>query len=244
MGIGIIFLSIMIAFFLPWYNDSSTLIAIGVVAFFTLFWLIQSSLMSYLQAILRTEFSLISNTSGKLLTFLIIAALSTGLIFSEIPSDKKIILVCIAWLLGNMLMTGLTYFYSRKFIHIRFQWDSDYIHHIIRASLPYGVALFLGVIFFKVDVILLSLLEPRGQADISIALYSVPMKIIEVGMMYGTIFLNSLLTVLTWALARDDRATIGKITLRGFELLAFFGVGISCAHFTFHREILHLIAGQ
>jgi hypothetical protein len=36
------------------------------------------------------------------------------------------------------------------------------------------------MVYFKVDVILLSILEPTTQADISIALYSVPMKIIEV----------------------------------------------------------------
>jgi O-antigen/teichoic acid export membrane protein len=55
------------------------------------------------------------------------------------------------------------------------------------------------VIFFKVDTILLSIMESRDIADTAVALYALPMKLVEVGMMYGTIFLNSLLPVLTSA---------------------------------------------
>ena len=114
----------------------------------------------------------------------------------------RFILVMLAGLTGNLIMTGLTWWYASRWHHIHFAWDRDYIIHILRISLPYGLALFLNVIFFKVDVILLSIMEPRDIADTAIALYSLPMKIVEVGMMYGTVFLNSLLPVLTLALER------------------------------------------
>lgn len=45
------------------------LLGIFIAGLFTLLGLVNSSLMSYLQATLRTEFSFIANTSGKLLTF-------------------------------------------------------------------------------------------------------------------------------------------------------------------------------
>jgi len=45
----------------------------------------------------------------------------------------------------------------------------------------------------KIDIILLSILESPEKANISIALYSVPMKIMEVFMLTGTFFLNSIL---------------------------------------------------
>lgn len=87
MGIGIIFLSIGIAFFLPGYDSHVEVIGVGIVAVFTLFGLINSSLMSYLQATLCTEFTLISTTSGKLLTFLLILALY--LTISIFPLDQN-----------------------------------------------------------------------------------------------------------------------------------------------------------
>ncbi len=44
------------------------MIGIAIASIFTLLGLVNSSLMSYLQSILKTEFSIIANTSGKLLT--------------------------------------------------------------------------------------------------------------------------------------------------------------------------------
>ncbi len=80
------------------------------------------------------------------------------------------------------------------------------------------------MIFFKVDIILLSLLEPSDIADTSIALYALPMKIVEVGMMYGTVFLNSLLPVLTTAIEKKDDEKVTKLTRHAFRLLFVGGI--------------------
>lgn len=89
------------------------------------------------------------------------------------------------------------------------------------------MALFLNVIFFKVDTILLSVMESREIADIAVALYALPMKLVEVGMMYGTIFLNSLLPVLTSAIEKEDNAKVKKLTRHAFSLLFIGGVSAS-----------------
>ena len=87
-------------------------------------------------------------------------------------------------LIGNVVMTWLLYAYSRRVEKVVFAFDKAYAKHILTASLPYGLALFLNAVFFKVDVVLLSVLESREIADKDIALYGVPMKIVEVGMMF------------------------------------------------------------
>jgi O-antigen/teichoic acid export membrane protein len=62
-------------------------------------------------------------------------------------------------------------------------------------------------------------MEEKHIADIAIALYSLPMKIVEVGMMYGTIFLNSLLPVLTELIKKDDTKKIHTLTKHALKLL-------------------------
>jgi O-antigen/teichoic acid export membrane protein len=233
----IIGLSLSIAPFLTGYNSPVALIGIGIVSLFTLMGLINSSLMSYLQATLHTEFSLVANTVGKLLTFGMILMFSVflfpridttltggvgGVFFAD--DSIRLILVMIAGLAGNMVMTALTWWYASRWQAIRFAWDREYMRYILRISLPYWLALFLGVIFFKVDIILLSVLEPADIADTSIALYALPMKIVEVGMMYGTIFLNSLLPVLTTAIEQKDSEKVAKLTRHAFRLLFVGGV--------------------
>ena len=70
-------------------------------------------------------------------------------------------------------------------------------------------------------------MEDPAIADTSIALYALPMKIVEVGMMYGTIFLNSLLPVLTTAIERKDNEKVTKLTRHAFMLLFAGGIAAS-----------------
>jgi O-antigen/teichoic acid export membrane protein len=98
------------------------------------------------------------------------------------------------------------------------------------------------VIFFKVDIILLSVLEPADIADTSIALYALPMKIVEVGMMYGTIFLNSLLPVLTTAIEKKDTEKVAKLTRHAFMLLFAGGIGASGFLALFAPWVIRLIS--
>ena len=227
-GVLIIGLSLSIAPLLTGYNSPMALMGIAIVSLFTLMGLINSSLMSYLQATLHTEFSLVANTCGKLLTFGMILMFSVFLFpKSSTPDTTVFTLVMLAGLAGNIVMTGLTWWYANKWQKVTFVWDTTYIRHILRISLPYWLALFLWVIFFKVDIILLSILEPADIADTSIALYALPMKIVEVGMMYGTIFLNSLLPVLTTAIEKKETEKVAKLTRHAFMLLFAGGIAAS-----------------
>jgi O-antigen/teichoic acid export membrane protein len=240
----IIGLSLAIAPFLSGYDTRAAYIGIAIASLFTLAGLVNSSLMSYLQATLRTEFTLVANTSGKLLTFGLIILFASvlypavtdvstplsgearGYFFS---SEWRLALIMLAGLAGNILMTALTWWYVSRYQKVRFAWDTTYIRHIIKISLPYWVALFLNVIFFKVDTILLSVMEDRSIADTAVALYALPMKLVEVGMMYGTIFLNSLLPILTSAIEKWDDAKFRKMTRHALLLLFWgwiFGAGI------------------
>lgn len=96
-GILIVFLSLLIAPFLTGYNSMMALSGIFIVSLFTLAGLINSSLMSYLQATLRTEFSLIANTCGKVITFILIL-LCSGIYFPKgsTPDIEIFIVVMLA----------------------------------------------------------------------------------------------------------------------------------------------------
>lgn len=158
-----------------------------------------------------------------MLTFLLILA-AAYLYFPVGSTDHttRLVIVMLAGLCGNICMTALTWWYTRKQTWVGFAWDPAYIRTLLKLSLPYGLALFLGVIFFKVDVILLSIMEPSTVSDSIVALYALPMKIVEVGMMYGTIFLNSFLPVLTTSIETRDHATTRRLTRKGFHLLMGF----------------------
>lgn len=219
-----------------------------ITGVFTLFGLMNSSVMSLLQAHLKTEFSFVSVTVGKAVNFLavlliVFVLLPKGLMSSD-PSLQfwGFVAILLAGLLGNIVMTGLLYFYSRKIEPIRFRFDPVYMKHILWISLPYGIALFLNVIYFKVDIILLSVLLPQTVANTSIALYSVPMKIVEVGMMFGTLFLNSMLPLFTEAIKKVDAKALLSYVTKAYKILLVFGVGIASFLFVNDANVISFIA--
>lgn len=65
MGLTIVAISVSIGFFLPGYNTLPALVGILIAGIFTLFGLVNSSIMSMLQAFLKTEYSFVSTTVGK-----------------------------------------------------------------------------------------------------------------------------------------------------------------------------------
>lgn len=245
-GFTIIGLSLIIAPLLSGYNSNMAIIGILIAGWFTLLWLMNSSLMSYLQATLRAEFSFVANTAWKMLTFGMIVLFSSILfpLYSWVSETMRYTLVMIAWLSGNLLMLSLTWWYTRKYINIRFAWDPLYIKEILTLSLPYWLALFLGAVFFKVDTILLSVMEEPQIADIAIALYALPMKIIEVGMMYGTVFLNSVLPVLTTNMEKKNTQETKKIIYNAFQILFGFWLGLSAFLMIYGKEVLLLLWGK
>ena len=244
-GLMIMCLALGIGFFMEWYNSPTALISIFIVSIFTLLGLIHSSIMSYLQAILKTEFSFIANTAGKLATFGLVAFFAYGLFLkNSVSPEFGLIMIFLAGLAGNLVMTGLIFWHAKKFHKIRFYWDSEYIKKILKMSIPYGIALFLGVIFFKVDTLFLSLMEDSSVSDAIILIYSIPMKIVEVGMMYGTIFLNSFLPVLTASISENRVTDTKNLSLKWFELLFGFGVGISVFLAFFAEKIIPFISSE
>jgi O-antigen/teichoic acid export membrane protein len=100
------------------------------------------------------------------------------------------------------------------------------------------------VLYFKVDIILLSILEPRAMADTSIALYSVPMKIVEVGMMFGTVFLNSMLPLFTESIKKLDKESLFLYVAKAYKILFIFGVGIACFLFVNSANVISFIASR
>lgn len=242
LGLLIWIIACLWALVLPWYHDPLTFIAISIIGWFTLVSLINSSLLALMQSQMKMEFSVISLIGGKLLNISLVA-LCLVYFFTGIEQQNiAFISVFVAAFFGIFLTTFLNYCYARKITDIRYRWDFEYMKHIFKISLPYGLALFLSVVYFKVDIILLSLLEPAPQADISIALYSLPMKIVEVLMVLGWFYLNSLLPSLSELAKQNNYTQISKILWLSLKVLASFWIFIFIAGNLFAKQIIEILA--
>jgi O-antigen/teichoic acid export membrane protein len=109
-------------------------------------------------------------------------------------------------------------------------------------SLSYGLALFLSVVYFKIDVMILSLLEPQAIANHSIAMYSLPMKIVEVLMVIGVFYLNSVLPHLSDAFHQNNLEKTRDLLSKSFLILLSFAMFVFVMGLLFQEHIIRMIA--
>jgi len=237
----VIFFAVSIAYFLPWYNSSFLLTWIFIASIFTFFSLINSSILALMQAYMKMEFSIISVVVNKLivlwLTFYLIKSLplqgQKGLLY--------LIWIVVIWMFINML---LNYFYTRKLINIKLNFDWKYIKKIFFKSLPYWIALFLSVVYTKIDIILLSFLEPENISDRSIALYSLPLKIMDVFMIIWGFFMNSLLPSLSENYKNKNIKKIKQIISNALKVMFSIWTIIVSLWLVYKNSIIEIIANN
>ncbi len=233
-----------IAYFLPWYNSSIIIESIIILWFFALFSLINSSMLALMQAYMKIEYSLFSVITWKLVILWLVVYITKYLFNNPniVWYNKPFLAIMLAWMIWIAINAFLNYLYARKITHIKLFFDWKYIKHIFLTSLPYWLALFLSVVYTKIDIVLLSLVEHWAIAERSIALYSLPLKIMDVFMMIWAFLLNSLLPSLSEAYKEKKLDKIQKISQNTFKLLFAFWVWIISLWIVFKDYIVNLIA--
>ena len=160
------------------------------------------------------------------------ASASSGLCAAPISSDLA------ATLAGAVLMTGMVWWYARRIEPGGFAWDGATAKSLLLQSLPYAASLFLAAVFLKVDIQVLSLYLP----DDRVGHYAFSAKIVEVGMVFSTFVLNSLLPVMGAAHAADDRRALARSVRAGLGTLALAGAALSAYCWAFAEPIARLAA--
>ncbi len=244
LWIGVIVLSILIALFLPGYNTKVSLISIFIISIFSVFSLMNSSVLSLMQAYMKIEFSSLTFVLWKIVNlFLILWVVFIVFPKSETFSfDMAFILIMISWLLWIMVNFFLNFYYANKIVKVRLLFDIEYMKYLFKTSFAYWFALFLSVVYFKVDVILISLIETWTKADVSIALYSLPMKIIEVLMVIWMFFLNSILPSLSEYFKENKYEKLQILINNSFKFLFSFSFLIVIFWILFWKEMISIIA--
>lgn len=236
--------ALWLAFFLPGYDSAIALWSISIVSIFTLFQLLNSSVLTLMQANMKIEFSLFSAIFGKLVNLWLVAGVAT-LWFIEPPSnDNYTSFLWIIWasVAAIFINTVLNYCYARTIEKFWFAFDWEYIKYIVKISLPYWIALFLSVVYFKVDIILLSLMDPLG--DKSVALYSLPMKIVEVIMVLWGFYLNSVLPTLTTSFEEKNIEKFNKYIQLSFHALLSWWMLVFVLWVLFRDYLIEIIANS
>lgn len=131
----------------------------------------------------------------------------------------------------NIALVSFKYWLKPKF-------DLIVWRKIIREALPMGIIMVLGVIYFRIDTLMLAGI--KGSEAVGI--YSAPYKILEVLLVVPSIFMSSVLPVITAAIKRSI-ADAQIIFQKAFNFLSIIALPLIAGTIIASSQIMLLIAG-
>ncbi len=225
---GFIVLTLAVLPFLPYSRETkiALVIYLGAVTFTTL----GSFQKAFFQVHLQLQRQAALDLLQKLLNIaaiLVVIALALGLI------ELVAALVLIA-----MLVTICAFILSRPFWrpNLGFSWVTA--RPLLRDAVGIGVLMMVGLIHFRIDAILLSLLRPAEDVGV----YTIAYRFVEQAYYLPGVLISAIFPILTRYLHRND-PRLGVAINRTFQFLCVGGLGVGLIVYTLARPLVNLIAG-
>jgi len=223
-------------FIIPTYDG--TLIPLGVsIATLSIFFTITNgTITSVLQAKLKMQFATIAQIIGKVVMILGMMFVAFYMDKSDLP--KAFCGMIIAGVVGNFAMLLVTYTQVRRITPLVFHLDKKFCTQVLKKSLPYGVALILNTIYFRIDSILLSILKDAEEVGI----YAVAMRIIDAINVIPLFFMNSVLPVLTRSMSDHNTEKSKTIIRYSFDFLSALAFPFLIGAFALAYPLIFLVS--
>jgi len=204
--------------------------AICLASLSFLFVCIAQTLSPVLGVNLRMEYQEMGNVAGGL-TFV-------GLIVVIVTQDMGLIALIVAYDVSVLVNAGVVFVSSLRFVKPRFTIDWQLCKHLVRESLPLGLAMLLFMAYNRVDIIILSKLE---GAD-AVGLYGVAYRFVDMAIVFSAAFVISIYPMLSRYYGAGDIQRLRSLLQKSLNLLFLSTLAGAAVLFVFAEEVLRLIA--
>lgn len=228
-------------FLIPKYEDTRIPLGVAIATLSVFFTILNGTITSVLQTKLKMHISSLAQIAGKVvmvgyMLYIVLVAfprVGTG----NIPSDIGFYHLLIAGVIGNLAMILITQHYVKKITPIRYQLDWQICKEVFIKALPYGIALILNTVYFRIDSILISFI--RGQEEVGI--YAVAMRVLEAFAIIPLYFMNSVLPVLTKSL--KEKTDKYKLIIRySFDFLTALSMPLLVGAYVLAYPIIFIVS--
>ncbi|MDZ4217247.1 MAG: flippase [Candidatus Gracilibacteria bacterium] len=241
---GMRFFTILIAmvmaslfiFLIPTENYTMTVkFGVTIAAITTVLTMMASTTSSILQVHLRMTMPTIALALGKIVMAAYIITII--IFFQDIPYAFYHLIF--AGITGAFMTFVITWHYTRKWFPFRTHFRFDYWKRIFKEALPYGAAIILSTMYYKMDILLLSFMRDKQE----IAIYGYPSSIIEMLAIFPIYFMNSTLPTLSRAFAESSEK-VKKIIQLSFNFIALITLPMVIGGVILSRPLMAFVMNQ
>jgi len=244
----------IVAYLIPSYSGTVIPMGVLIATLATVFTLLNGTVSSVLQVHLKMQYATIGLIIGKIVSVLYMAAVVYILFTHDVATGFNHLMW--AGVFANLVQFAITSYYVRKYSKITYKFDFGYWKKIFLTSLPYGVALVLSTMYFRLDVILLTVILPHTTVladgsvqcpsamcgDTEVGLLGVAMRFLEMLVIIPVYFMTSVLPIMTRFL-EEKSERIKELMQYSFDFLFATAMPILVGSFILAKPIIRLISG-
>jgi O-antigen/teichoic acid export membrane protein len=217
-----------VSLLLPYESDVRTAIVLAGLPL--LFGLVNTTFVAVLQSQLRMGRAVVGDVLGRAVALgaaVLVAALDLG--FYAVMGTAA----------AGALATALTtWLLTRGLAAIRLRAEPAVWRRLLAAALPLGLALAVNELYFRADTLIISFYEPYEQ----VGAYTLAYRMLELTLVFGTIFLATTFPLLSEAVARDEPRARRAIQL-STDLFVAVGAPLVAGGLVVAPELVELVAG-
>jgi len=238
----LVFTTMLLAFvtsfiYFPKGTDIMFPLAVSVAASATVFALLTGTLSTVLQVHYKMQYNALASVLGKFVAFGYMIYIIK--IWSPGAMESGFYHLFAAGLIGNITMFIVTGYFTRKLAHIRFKFDWNFIKQVVIKSLPYGLALILNNLYFRIGSIMLLPIAGPNETG----LYGVPLRVLEAIAILPLYFMNAVLPTLMKHL-KDKNDEYKNVIQYSFDALTMAGIAMAVGMSSIADHVIALLAPE
>ena len=218
-----------ISLLLPY--DPDVRVAILLAGLPLLFGMLNSTFVTVLQSRLRMGRAVVGDVLGR--------AVALGAVALVAALDLGFYAVMGAAAAGALATAITTMLLTRPLARVRFRAEPAVWRGLLRTALPLGLALAVNELYFRADTLIISLYEPYEQ----VGLYTLAYRMLELTLVFGTVFLTTTFPLLSQAVANDEARARRTIQL-STDVFVVLGAPLVAGGLAVAPEVVELAAGE
>lgn len=219
-------LAIGIAFLAPSHSFSSAGVRTGVIVAGA--GLIAAPLMGSAQAVfqlkLRMTIPALADVTTRYVSLALLAGLAGGLALRGLGPADRIDAALAAVTVGVFAGSVLAYARASRVVPLRLAYQRPLARRMFLDAMPVALVTGLGLVHYRIDIVLLSLVSTRGN----VALYSVATKVLDVALAGLAVYMGLVFPVLS-RLAVEDRNLLREAFQRTLDFILIVGLAAALA---------------
>ena len=222
-------LAALVSLLLPYEADVR--LAILLAGLPLLFGMLNSAFVTVLQSRLQMGRAVVGDVAGRA-----VALAAVGLVAALDLGFLAVMGTAAAGALATALVTMLL---TRRVVALRPRSEPAVWRRLLVMALPLGLALAVNELYFRADTLIISLYEPYDQ----VGLYTLAFRMLELTLVFGTVFLTTTFPLLSQAVADDEPRARRTIQL-STDLFVALGAPMVIGGLVLAPELVELAAGR